>query len=375
MLLNNVSMMFDYSDYPLRKKYNGPKDGVLKVDSVDIKFFGNTVTIQNAIGTAYPAQVVRMFVTKPAQHVEQYEFHGPPAITAAGVIGVSKATSGKTNFNIRVNSAQYPMNYKFLGGDLRLKQVSASVSVLDKRIKVDNIKFHTLGGRVSGNVDVRTPAAAPETYKGYMQWQQIDFRLLGIVYKFDHPEPGKLQGNILFSGEGDDIRKFNSTRGTFSLTQGNIFSVPLFGPLSNLINTFLPGKVRLNERIKTANANFEIKKGILYSNDLVCPTPSLSITGQGWVDLKKQTIDLTVRVNFRGLMGLVMLPVKILEKPLGFFRAMFNGKAPGKEGLLQFRGTGLYKNPNWRMVPFQPPPKNNPLFKPPKAILIQEPPQ
>ena len=371
--LDDVTMLFDYTNYPLRKKYGGPVDGFLKVNDVDIDFLGHTVKIGHAKGTAYPAPVVRMFVESPVAHVETYQFRGPPSLSATGIFGISKDTASKTNFNVKVSGSRYPMNYTFLDGNLRLNKVLASVTILDKRVKVDNISFNTLTGRAAGNIDVRLPTGRDETYTGFFQWQQIDFRLLGQVYKFDQPEPGKLQGNIRFSGQGGDVRKFNSTKGTISLTKGNIFSVPLFGPISMLLNPFIPGKANLNERIKVANANFIIKNGILYTNDINCPTPSLSILGEGWIDLNKQTIDITMRVNFRGLISLPMLPVKLLEMPIKLLRTIFTGKKPGKEGLLQFRGVGTYKDPKWRMVPFQMPrDKNNLLFKPPKAILIPE---
>ena len=70
-----------------------------------------------------------------------------------------------------------------------------------------------------------------------------------------------------------------------------------------------------------------------------------------------KTLDMTIRMNARGLLGLVTLPL-----------LPFNG-------LFQFRGQGSIEKPVWRSAPFTQPAagKNHPIFRdPPRAQIVPE---
>ncbi len=85
--------------------------------------------------------------------------------------------------------------------------------------------------------------------------------------------------------------------------------------------------------------------------DLGTSTQSTVFLGSGWVDLVKQSLDLTIRMNFRGLMGVAEIPLKVIELPFQALKTIFTGKEV--DGLKQFRGTGKLSSPDWRFTPFQ----------------------
>jgi hypothetical protein len=67
-------------------------------------------------------------------------------------------------------------------------------------------------------------------------------------------------------------------------------------------------------------------------------------------------IDMTMRMNARGLLGIITLPLR------PFY------------GLFQFRGEGPLKKPVWENVMFTSPPEDQKelLLNPPKATIIEE---
>jgi hypothetical protein len=135
------------------------------------------------------------------------------------------------------------------------------------------------------------------------------------------------------------------------MEQTELFSVPMFGPLSPLIGGVLNNRRAGFERAKSAFCNFKIKDGILSTRDFKTSTTSLTFVGDGTVDLNEQTLDLTMRMNARGLLGLITLPLR------PFY------------GMFQFRGTGPLKEPKWENVMFTAPPadQNSLLLPPPRA--------
>jgi hypothetical protein len=92
-----------------------------------------------------------------------------------------------------------------------------------------------------------------------------------------------------------------------------------------------------SERAKSAFCTFGINQGILRIRDFQTSTTSLTFVGEGNVDLSERTLDMTMRMNARGLLGLLTLPLR------PFY------------GMFQFRGTGPLKEPKWENVMFTTP--------------------
>ncbi|MED5418382.1 MAG: hypothetical protein VYA27_06745, partial [Verrucomicrobiota bacterium] len=72
--------------------------------------------------------------------------------------------------------------------------------------------------------------------------------------------------------------------------------------------------------------------------------------------LVNKQVDLTMRMNARGLLGLVTLPLTPVK------------------GLFQFRGQGPLSKPAWRSAPFTQPAggRSHPIFKTPRAKIVPE---
>jgi hypothetical protein len=134
------------------------------------------------------------------------------------------------------------------------------------------------------------------------------------------------------------------------LEEGELFSVPIFGPLSPLLSAVLDRKTGF-QQAKEAFCSFTVKEGVLSTRDFYTDTSSLVFTGDGTADLNRKTLDMTIRMNARGLLGVITLPLK------PFY------------GLFQFRGTGPLKEPKWDNVMFTSPPEDveGKLMEPPKA--------
>jgi len=128
----------------------------------------------------------------------------------------------------------------------------------------------------------------------------------------------------------------------------------------------------LNERLKNMSANFTIQKGIIRSDNIQSLTPSMTFTGAGWIDLDSEIVDITIRFNYRGLIGKTMeLGAEIIRLPANVLRGLFLNKKHEVAGLLQVRGKGHYKDPSWTVVQFDVDRGfKGKLFNPPKAVIV-----
>lgn len=346
---------FDYQNYNLKKTHGGPNSALAKIQEIEFDKTARSVKISKISGKFWPAPFVRMFKESVANHIENYKFTRPPSITASGIFALP-SSKRNTDFQVNVSSPDTTY-YKFLKRDVSLRALKAQVKITKSSVSLPSISFRAFDGPIAGNLKVSIGSSA---YSGFLKWTEIPLSSVNRTYQFSKKKnKGHLTGNIYFSGKGNNLSSFNAKSGTISLRKGTLFDVPVVGPLSPLIGQTI-GKIignerLLHERAKDASCSFIIKNGIIYTNDFSSHTSSMNFTGQGKIDLNKETIDMTARMNIRGLLGFITLPLR-----------------PFTDTLFQFRGTGKINNANWNPAPFQAPPKNHSLFnKPPKATIVR----
>ena len=188
-----------------------------------------------------------------------------------------------------------------------------------------------------------------------IRWDNMSLSEIGRKFAFEKDAQGAITGRLDFTTIANQKNSLNG-KGVIALRNGQLFNVPIFGPLSLPLGTIL-GKEYSHEQARDASATFVLKNGVVLTNDFLTSTPSTTFVGEGRIDLTNQQMDLTMRMNARGLLGLVTLPLTPLR------------------GLFQFRGQGPLKKPIWAAAPFTEPAggRSHAIFKdPPRAQIVPE---
>lgn len=349
----NGSVTFDYSNYALRKAHDGPRVGNAAVKRVRYDREPATLTFEGIEGKFWPAPVLRMFLPDVADHLEEYRFHTPPQLNASGVIGLNESSASKTNFAIHGESSG-SVSYKFAGTDLLVTELSTNVRVLPKSTEVRDLSFEVFDGPVRGKFDV-LPEAKGQRVKGELDWTRLSLPEISHASGFDKKAKGVVTGRIDFDYYGVEARGLNGT-GLIALEESELFSVPIFGPLSPVLSVVLGKRKAGFQQAREAFCTFSVKNGVLRTTDFLTTTPSLVFTGDARANLNKLTLDMTIRMNARGLFGVITLPLR------PFY------------GLFQFRGKGPLREPVWDNVMFTSPPESEEqlLMAPPKAISVKD---
>ena len=338
--------VFNYSKYPLREDFGGPNQGTAKVGRIRYDATSKTVQVENVHGAIWAAPMVRLFAPVVADSLEKYRFHAPPEMTAAGVVDVTH--EGRTALNISFSSDQ-PADYVFLGENLTLSHPRGQVDIRGDRVTVSNLNLGGLGGSIVASFDHH----APDRLEGELSWTQLSVADLARTYGFNMKGGGSLTGRIRFA-MSDDLVETMSGEGLLAFENAELFSVPMFGPLTPLVAGVLNDEKAGSQPAKNAFGTFKIANGILSCTDFQTTTTSLNFTGEGTLDLKEKNVDMTMRLNARGLLGLVTLPLRPIS------------------GMFQFRGAGPLKNPKWENIQISAPTttRSAPLPDPPKAKAI-----
>jgi hypothetical protein len=132
-----------------------------------------------------------------------------------------------------------------------------------------------------------------------------------------------MSGEYDFTGLGDNARMMRGT-GKIRVNNGDIFAIPIFGPLSRLIGAIIPGtgySVAHN-----ATATFNVKDGTIRTDDFKVNGKLFGMLGHGDVHFLDDKLDFDVRINANIPGGIVLAPVY---------------------KLFEYKGEGSLSKPNW----------------------------
>ncbi len=342
------AVTFNYENYSLREAFNGPKQGTTKIDRIRYDAGEKLVEVEGVNGEFWAAPMVRFFAPKVADSLEQYRFHRPPQLKGNGVVDVTPR--GRTVLDVSFSS-ENAADYVFLGENLVLDRPRAKVAIRGERVQIDDLEVSGFGGPVAARFDY----VGKGKLEGELNWTKLSLSELTSTYGFEMKGGGNVTGRINFSLTDGKVETMEG-EGLMAVEQAELFSVPMFGPLTSLVSGALNDSKAGSQQAKSAFFTFNIDKGVLSSNDFQTSTTSLNFTGDGIVDLNDRTVDMTMRMNARGLLGLITLPLR------PFY------------GLFQFRGTGPLKDTKWENVRFTSPPADQSqlLLAPPRARVVAE---
>lgn len=349
----DIDVEYDYSQYELQKIHQGGLRGPVRAASITYDHAEGMVKIEQLRGNVHPVPLLNMFATNVADAVEEYRFHVPPALSAEGSIDVRN--KGRTQFKVSLQQAK-AMTWEFLGEPTIFSDVSSEIQIDSEKVLLTRLNAVVFGGKCAGTV--RVMLTGDNRFDADVRWNQLRMAAIAETHKFKEKGYGTLTGWIALKGSSNTMSSLEG-EGMCALEKGELFAVPIFGPLSSVMSAVVGDRRAGFERAKDAFCNFTIRKGVIETHDFVTHTTSLKFTGNGKVDLNQKTIDMTMRMNARGLLGIVVLPFQPIIK-----------------GLFQFHGQGPMDQPKWEHVVFTSPPeqekdallKNTPL----RAVPIPE---
>ncbi len=164
-----------------------------------------------------------------------------------------------------------------------------------------------------------------------MKVEGIDFGQLADTYEIQTESQGTFTGNAELSGQIGSLESIDA-RGGAIIYNGNVFSIPVLGPLSKLINVMMPKNSGAGYSIASeASARLQLKDGVLRAEDFQATAGGFKLKGEGTADLIADNIDFNIEMNLRGAPGVVLYPVSRLFK---------------------YKGEGPMSAPEWRPVNF-----------------------
>lgn len=320
--LNSATSKIHFADGALTcEDLHVMRDEGVGSGSFTYDFKKHEVRVSNIKSSVSPVETIYWIDPKFSKTVAPYKFRRPPNITANGVY---QFRGGKnTRLEVQVDGSN-GMDYVFLGKTLPFTRVSARLLFTNDRLQITDVRGALLAGELRGNVDISLAKNNPR-YHATLVLNNLDYpQLTGLYFSYYHYRTarGQLSGTYDFDGFATDPRKMKGS-GKVAVTNGDVFAIPVLGPISEIINKLVPG---LGYSVaRQATSKFTIRDGIIHTDDFEVAGQLFSVVGHGDIYFLDDKIDLDVRISAKGP-GIVLTPVY---------------------KLFEYKGEGSLKKPNW----------------------------
>jgi hypothetical protein len=282
-------------------------------------FRKHEVRIANVKTSLWPNEAIYWVDPKMGRIVQPYKFRQPPNVVTNGVYQFGGGKN--TRVDVSIDGAG-GMDYVFVGKTLPFSRVSGKLIFTDDRLQIAELKSTLFSGTVRGTADISL-AQNDGRYRANVVAERVDFPKLTDLYYDYKTVQGQMAGTYDFTGVGSDPRRMRGT-GKIEITNGDVFAIPIFGPLSGLMNSVLSGSMGYSIARK-ANAGFSIKDGVIHTDDFQVTGKLFSMLGHGDIYFLDDKLDFTVRMGAIG--------------PAALLTPMYK--------LFEYSGEGSLKHPEW----------------------------
>ena len=298
------------------ERTEGSGSGTLTYDCKD-----DVLNFEHVRTTLVPTDITSTFDRELTQTLSEYRFKKRPALLLEGAIDCRKGRMNRNNVSINVDAAA-GMDYVFVRRNLPFTRVKGNVVILDDRIKLNRVEGALFDGIVRADMDISLLKAKGD-YTARVRTENIDFPSVSKLYFSYDASTGKLTGMFDCSGKHDRAKEIKGV-GNFAVTNGNVFAIPLFGPLSSVISGIVPGVGYNVAHVGTCT--FTMQDGVVETHDLNVAGRGFSMFGRGKLFIVDDKINFTVRMNAHGPAGVLLTPVS---------------------RLLEYTADNTLSNPNW----------------------------
>jgi hypothetical protein len=288
-----------YRDFSLGRGKAGGK-GTFVYD-----FAGQEIRLEDVESTMPPVDVMMWIDPKIADTIKPYRFRQPPKVQADGLVHMTDPQRNDLHLAVQSDSG---LDYDLLNRTLKFGRTLANVDITGTKV-IANIKSAELmNGNVGVNAVVSIDPADP-TFGAQVDIRRIDFAQLTKLYFNYEDSQGVGSGNFKFTARMGQEQKMRG-EGSLRVEEGRIFAIPILGPLSEIINKIIPGAGFQTARLATAD--FAVGEEKINTKNLKVEGAGFSLYGYGDIYFVTDKMDMSVRINARGIPGLVLFPVSKL---------------------------------------------------------------
>lgn len=306
-------------------------DGVIVAELAENDAAARTWVVKGVVSDTDIVAGARAFNAKLADVLARYRFEEPPVVRLAGTLDGRRAE--EVGDEPRRNELQISFEsdsaarYDFFGKTIQADRSRGEISVEGSRVHLRSLEADVLGGSLQLDFLARDVRSPRRPFEAVVSVEDLPLEAVTLLYRNQNTIRGRTRATMRLAGNASDISSLQG-EGTATITEGNLFSLPVLGLLSKAIAKADPGAAAEGANVaREARASFRISNGVLRTDDFEALTDSFRVRAAGEVSFVDRSLDLEAVANTRDpLTSAVLTPVS---------------------ELLTFSGTGTVSDPVW----------------------------
>lgn len=255
------------------------------------------VRIKGGRGRLMIREVATIIGDKMKEYAEPYAFYEATDFQVDGQVDLDKQE--KTDLKVYLKSEK-GLEYVFLGKKLFLKKLEADLSIKGKELRFTPRKpIGLFDGELEGSLVVQMLESP--TYAAKLRLKDQQFGPLMKTFFNNDDVSGKITGIIDVQGAFSDLKTMEGW-GDFTVTKGFLYNIPMFGGFSEILNSIVPN-LGYSEASQ-ARAAFSVKDGLITIQKVDVFSTAFALIGNGSYDMIKDDVNMSMRVNLRGVLGI-----------------------------------------------------------------------
>ncbi len=302
-----------YKDFIIKGR-GGTGTGVFVYD-----FGGQQVRLQNINSSLFPVDVLMWADPKIAEALKPYRFTKAPRVQGGGVISLKDPSGNNLALKLQADG----FDYDLLARTLHFGRTTGTVNVVGSKVLVKIAGAKLMDGEAALDANVSTSPSDP-TVTANVTVKRVDFAKLTKLYFNYDTSQGVASGTYKFTMRGG-LAETMKGEGSLRVEDGKVFAIPFLGPFSDILDKIIPGSGY--ESAHLATADFRISDGKIFTDNLVIQGFGFNLIGSGDIGFLVDKMNLSVRINAKGVPGIVLFPVS---------------------KLFEYVSTGSFADPQWR---------------------------
>lgn len=300
--IDELEAVFEYQDgeiYLPSAKFKRPEGSAQA--HVRHNFKTKQLNIYHAEADTQLQQTGLIFSSKLHEYVQPYRFYKEPKLRIKGTLDLMTQT--KTDLQVHLISDE-GMDYKFLGKDISFSRLDTRMNFKGKRLSIDILKpMRLFDGSVNGNLVVML--TEDPSYTANLTVKGQSFNKLMTTYFDNRAVSGSLDGSINIKGKINDMSSIEAW-GEGTISNGTLYDIPIFGGLSDILNDIVPnlGYTKADR----ARSTFRMRGGVITMEKIDVHSSTFALIGNGNYNYIKDDVDMNMRVNVRGVIGIITFP-------------------------------------------------------------------
>jgi len=269
-------------------------------------------------------KTARIIGDKMEEYASPYMFFDAPVATAEGKIFLEDPQ--KNSLKVTIQSTK-GMEYKFMGKIITLSDLDADLIFKGEQLEViPHRPIRLFDGTLMGKLNLALTNDAP--YRAELSMVQCDFGKLMKTFFGNKDVSGALDVTATLTGNLADLSSMGGAD-ELLIIDGVLYQIPVFGTFSDVLNNLSDGLGY--SKADKAKCDFEIEQGIVDMTKIDVYSTAFALIGNGNYDMVNDNVDMNMRVNMRGVLGV----------PLFFISKLF-----------EYRGTGSLNDTKWEPKTF-----------------------